>query len=87
MRAASRFVQVSQQFQSEVRVSCNGRAADARSLLDLITLVAERGAGSTSRRPGSMAARPSPRFPRSSRPSFTRARTSKTSDSIPDSLN
>ena len=28
----------------EVRVSCNGRAADGRSILDLMTLAAESGA-------------------------------------------
>ena len=44
LRAAGRFVQLSQQFQVKVRVSCDGRAADGRSILDLITLAAGRGA-------------------------------------------
>jgi len=44
MRAASRIVQLSQQFRVQLRVSCNGRAADGRSILDLLTLVAEHGA-------------------------------------------
>jgi phosphocarrier protein HPr len=44
MRAASLFVQLSQQFRVEVRVSCNGRAANGRSIMDLLTLVAEHGA-------------------------------------------
>ena len=44
MRAASVFVQLSQQFRAEVRVCCNGRAANGRSILDLLTLAAEFGA-------------------------------------------
>ncbi len=44
MRAASLFVQLSQQFRAEVRVCCNGRAANGRSILDLLTLAAEFGA-------------------------------------------
>ena len=44
LRAASQFVQLSRQFHAEVRVFCNGRAADGRSILDLITLAAEFGA-------------------------------------------
>ena len=44
LRAATRFVEVSQQFQVKVRVSCDGRAADGHSILDLITLAAECGA-------------------------------------------
>lgn len=44
LRAAARFVQLSQQFRASVRVSCDGRAADGRSVLDLMTLAAERGA-------------------------------------------
>jgi phosphotransferase system HPr (HPr) family protein len=43
-RAASRFVQLSQQFQVKIRVSCDGRAADGRSILDLIALAAGCGA-------------------------------------------
>jgi phosphocarrier protein len=44
LRAASRFVQLAQQFQANARVSCNGRTADGRSILDLTTLAAECGA-------------------------------------------
>jgi phosphocarrier protein HPr len=44
LRAASLFVQLSQQFRVEVRVTYNGRAANGRSILDLLTLVAECGA-------------------------------------------
>jgi phosphotransferase system HPr (HPr) family protein len=44
LRAATRFVQLSHQFQAEVRVFCNGNAANGRSVLDLLTLVAECGA-------------------------------------------
>lgn len=43
LRAASRFVQLLQQFRAEVRVYCDGRAADGRSILDLMTLEAGRG--------------------------------------------
>ena len=44
LRAASQFVQLSRQFHAEVRVFCNGRAADGRSILDLMMLAAECGA-------------------------------------------
>jgi phosphocarrier protein HPr len=43
LRAASQFAQLSQRFQAEVRLSCNGRAADGRSILDLMMLAAECG--------------------------------------------
>ena len=43
LRAASRLVQLAQQFQSEVRVLCEGRTADGKSILDLMTLAAQRG--------------------------------------------
>ena len=43
LRAASRLVQLSQQFQSEVSVLCEGRTADGKSILDLMTLAAQRG--------------------------------------------
>lgn len=45
LRAASRMVQLTQRFQSEVRVVCDGRAANGKSILDLIAL----GAGCGSR--------------------------------------
>jgi phosphocarrier protein HPr len=35
---------IRQQFQAEVRVSCNGHAADGRSILELLMLVAGCGA-------------------------------------------
>jgi phosphocarrier protein len=44
LRAASRLVQLTSQFQSEVRISCDGRAANGKSILDLMTLGAECGA-------------------------------------------
>jgi phosphotransferase system HPr (HPr) family protein len=40
MRAAAQFVCLTQQFQSSVRVFCDGRAADGRSVLDLLMLAA-----------------------------------------------
>ena len=43
LRAASRLVQLAQQFQSEVRVLCEGRTANGKSILDLLTLAAQRG--------------------------------------------
>ena len=43
LRAASRFAQLSQQFRATVRVYCDGRAANGRSILDLVTLAAEHG--------------------------------------------
>jgi phosphotransferase system HPr (HPr) family protein len=43
LRAANRLVQLAQHFQSEVRVSWNGRVADGKSILDLMTLGAEFG--------------------------------------------
>jgi phosphocarrier protein len=45
LRAASRLVRLAQRFQSEVRVFCDGRAANGKSILDLIAL----GAGCGSR--------------------------------------
>ncbi len=44
LRAASRLVQLAQPFRSEVRISCDGRAADGKSILDLLTLGAGCGA-------------------------------------------
>jgi phosphocarrier protein len=44
LRVASRFAELAQQFRAAVRVHCNGRAADGRSILDLLTLAAECGA-------------------------------------------
>ncbi len=44
LRAASRLVQLVKQFESEVRVCCDGRAANGKSILDLITLGAQCGA-------------------------------------------
>jgi phosphocarrier protein len=44
LRAANLFVQLSQQFQVEIQVFCNGHAANGRSILDLLGLAAERGA-------------------------------------------
>jgi phosphocarrier protein len=44
LRAASRWVEVARQFSSDVRVSWNGRAADGKSILDLVALGAGSGA-------------------------------------------
>ncbi len=44
LRAASQLVQLVKPFQSEVRVCCDGRAANGRSILDLLTLGAKCGA-------------------------------------------
>ncbi len=44
LRVANRWVRLAQQFQSEVRVLWNGRVADGKSILDLLTLGAENGA-------------------------------------------
>jgi phosphotransferase system HPr (HPr) family protein len=43
LRAASRLVKLTNQFQSEIRVLCDGRAANGKSILDLIALGAECG--------------------------------------------
>ncbi len=43
LRAASQFAQLSRRFQAEVGLSGNGRAADGRSILDLMMLAAECG--------------------------------------------
>ena len=44
LRVANRLVQLAQQFQSEVRILWNGRVADGKSILDLMTLGAGSGA-------------------------------------------
>ena len=44
LRPAGRLVRLAQQFRSEVQVSCNGRVANGKSILDLMTLGAECGA-------------------------------------------
>ncbi len=44
LRAANRWVELARRFQSEVRVFWNGRSADGKSILDLLTLGAEAGA-------------------------------------------
>jgi len=43
LRAASRVVQLAQQFQSEIRFLCEGRPANGKSILDLLTLAAQSG--------------------------------------------
>jgi phosphocarrier protein len=43
LRAANQFVGVAQQFRAEIRVSWDSREADGKSILDLMTLAAERG--------------------------------------------
>jgi phosphotransferase system HPr-like phosphotransfer protein len=40
MRAAGRFARLAQEFQAEVRVGLDGKAARGKSLLDLMTLAA-----------------------------------------------
>ena len=44
LRAANRLVQLALRFQSDVRVFWNGRVADGKSILDLLTLGAGSGA-------------------------------------------
>jgi phosphotransferase system HPr (HPr) family protein len=44
LRAATRIVEVSQRFEAQVLVICKGRAADSRSVLDLVLLGAGFGA-------------------------------------------
>jgi len=44
LRAANRLVQLARRFQSDVRVFWNGRVADGKSILDLLTLGAGSGA-------------------------------------------
>jgi phosphotransferase system HPr (HPr) family protein len=44
LRAAGLFVRLAQQFQSEVQIHCDGRVANGKSILDLMTLAAECGA-------------------------------------------
>jgi len=43
MRAAEKFMRVSQQFLAEIRVSCRGKEVNGKSILDLMTLAAECG--------------------------------------------
>ena len=52
LRVASRLVQLAQQFHSEVRVLWDGRVADGKSILDLMTLGASRVPCSSSRSAG-----------------------------------
>jgi phosphocarrier protein len=42
-RAAAKIVQTSNQFQSRIRIIKNGREADAKSMLDILTLSCPRG--------------------------------------------
>ena len=72
LRAASQFVQLSQQFQADVRVCCDGRAANGRSILDLLTLAAECGAGLEIEATGLDAEEAIAALCASSRPSFTK---------------
>lgn len=44
LRAVCRFVKLSREFEAEVQVSCNGRSAHGRSVLDLMMLAAGCGA-------------------------------------------
>ncbi len=44
LRAAGEFVRVALKFQAQVRVSLDGKVADGKSILDLITLAAGPGA-------------------------------------------
>lgn len=43
LRPAAKFVQTADRYQSEIRVHYKGQAYDARSILDLASLAAERG--------------------------------------------
>jgi phosphotransferase system HPr (HPr) family protein len=41
LRAADKFVRLARQFRADVRVACDGRTANGRSILDLATLAAD----------------------------------------------
>jgi len=43
-RAASRFIQLAQRFRADVRVALENKAVNGKSILDLATLAAARGA-------------------------------------------
>jgi phosphotransferase system HPr (HPr) family protein len=43
LRAAAMLAQTASEFHSDIRVVCRNRAADAKSIMDLLTLVAEKG--------------------------------------------
>ena len=43
LRAADKIVRLTQEFEVEVRVFCNGYTANGRSILDLLSLAAECG--------------------------------------------
>lgn len=43
LRAADKFVNVAALFQADVRVACDGRTVNGKSILDLTTLAAEFG--------------------------------------------
>ncbi|MCA1685850.1 MAG: HPr family phosphocarrier protein [Planctomycetia bacterium] len=43
MRPSTRFVKLAGSFRSDVRVHCNGKAADGKSILDMAILAAECG--------------------------------------------
>ncbi len=43
MRPSTRFVKLAGSFQSEIRVECNGKSANGKSILDMAILAAECG--------------------------------------------
>ena len=86
LRAASQFAQLSQQFQAHVRVCCDGRAANGRTILDLLTLAAKCGAGLEIEATGLDAKEAIAALCPSSRPGSTKIATGGMSDSIADSL-
>jgi len=43
MRAASKLVQLANEFEAEVSLECNGLEADAKSLLDVLQLAGTQG--------------------------------------------
>jgi len=51
-RPASLFVQTAKKFQSEIKVTCNGREANGKSILSVLTLGANQGAALTIRAEG-----------------------------------
>ncbi len=42
-RAAGKLVRVARRFEAEIRVECDGRTADGKSIVGLLTLAASRG--------------------------------------------
>ncbi len=86
LRAADRFVRLSQQFPVEIQVFCNGLAANGRSILDLLCLAAGCGARLELEVSGPDPEEAPPPSASSSRPGSTRLRMCGVNPPIYDSL-